>query len=273
MQITPRYDEQPVITIDGPIDDVREPFLRQAARMRHTLADLTDQQWRTPSRCEGWTVQDVIAHLIGTNDFWRMSIDAGVQGSPTRFLEGFDPKATPAAMVDGMRGMTPAETLARHSASSTALCETVAELDGSGWASLAETPPGLLPNRLLAHHGLWDAWVHERDVALSIGVTPAEEADEIVASLRYSAALGPAFALRHGHRGALVIETTDPVARVVVEVGDTVRVHDGPAPDGALVLRGDAVELLEAISVRRPLGQSVPDDQAWLVVGLAEAFA
>lgn len=35
---------------------------------RHALADdlaqLTDEQWRTPSLCRGWSVHDVLAHLV-----------------------------------------------------------------------------------------------------------------------------------------------------------------------------------------------------------------
>ena len=30
------------------------------------LADLSDQQWETPSLCEGWTVREVLAHQTGT---------------------------------------------------------------------------------------------------------------------------------------------------------------------------------------------------------------
>ena len=29
--------------------------------------------------------------------------------------------------------------------------------------------------RLLASHALWDGWVHERDIALPLGLTPPEE--------------------------------------------------------------------------------------------------
>ena len=32
--------------------------------------------------------------------------------------------------------------------------------------------------RLLAHHALWDAWVHERDIALPLGRTPDVEPDD-----------------------------------------------------------------------------------------------
>ena len=29
-------------------------------------ADLTDAQWERPTDCPGWTVQDNVAHMIGT---------------------------------------------------------------------------------------------------------------------------------------------------------------------------------------------------------------
>ena len=33
------------------------------------------------------------------------------------------------------------------------------------------------------HHALWDAWIHERDVLLPLGVSPTEEPDEVAALL------------------------------------------------------------------------------------------
>lgn len=274
MQISPRYDPEPIIAIDGPADDIGVPFLRQRRRLEALLAGLTDAQWRTPSRCDGWTAQDVIAHLDGTNGFWRISIELGLAGTPTRFLDGFDPKATPAAMVDAMQSLSPAETFARFIESNGALCDAVASLDDAGWARIAESPPGHLPIRLLAHHALWDSWVHERDIVLPLGMAATEEADEIVSSLRYGAALGPAFALSSepDRRGALVLDVTDPAAHIVVEVDGVVRVHDGPAPDGALALRGSAADLLEALSIRRPFDQPIPGASVWLLAGLAEVF-
>jgi hypothetical protein len=61
--------------------------------------------------------------------------------------------------------------------------------------------------------------------------------------------------------------------RVVVDVDGSVRVSDGAeVADGALVLRGTAVELLEVLSIRAPMTFEVPPDQRWLVAGLAEVF-
>lgn len=219
-------------------------------------------------------MQDVISHLIGTNDFWRISIVSGLAGSPTRFLVGFDPKATPATMVDGMQSMSPADTLAGFTKSNAALSGAVASLDDAGWSMIAEAPPGHVPIRLLVHHALWDAWVHERDIVLPLGTAPTEEPDEIISCLRYAAALGPAFALSNepDRRGVLVLDVTEPCAHIVVEVDGCVRVHGGAAPDGTFALRGSAVELLEALSIRRPLDQVVPAESAWLLAGLAEVF-
>ena len=38
--------------------------MRRADRHRHELQDLTEAQWTTSSLCAGWTVRDVVAHLL-----------------------------------------------------------------------------------------------------------------------------------------------------------------------------------------------------------------
>ena len=51
---------------------------------------------------------------------------------------------------------------------------------------------------MVAHHALWDCWVHERDIVLPLGLPTAIEPDEVRACLRYAAALSPAFAISSG---------------------------------------------------------------------------
>lgn len=274
MEISPRYDAAPVIEMDGPIDDQRTTVVRQRRRLETLLSAFGDEQWQTPSRCDGWTAQDVVAHLTGTNHFWRLAIEAGLAGTPSRMLVGFDPKATPAAMVAAAQGMSPTETFDKFAASNRSLCDAFDALDAEEWSTMAETPLGHVPIRVLALHALWDAWVHERDILLPQGVQPVQEVDELEACLRYAAALGPALGLAAGatRRGALVVEATDPSMRVVVEVDGVARVHGGDPPDGALTLHGRAAELVDVLSVRAPVEQHVVDDQRWLVASLAEVF-
>ena len=279
MQLAPRYDGPPIITFDLPAA-VRAPFLRQRDRLAAALAGLSGEQWAAPSRCEAWSALDVAIHLQGTNGFWHVSIASGLAGEPTRYLGGgFDPRATPAAMVDAGRSVALEEAVEQLRASDRALYDLVAGLDEAAWQTTAEAPPGHLPVELVVHHALWDAWVHERDILLPLGLTPAEEDDEVLACLRYAAALGPALGLGiggdgfgSGSGGDFVLEVNDPDARLVVEVGDVVRVHDGDAPDGATVVRGQAVDVLEVLSVRTPPGGDVSESAAWLAGALATIF-
>jgi uncharacterized protein (TIGR03083 family) len=140
MQLTPRYGNQPVLRLESVIDDPVAPMVRQRARLADTLARLDDEQWSAPSRCDGWSVQDVVTHLVSTNQFWTFSISAGRRGTPTEFLADFDPVATPAQLVDGLRSWTAAETLDRFVETSDDLAAAVADLDESLFVhpSLAE---------------------------------------------------------------------------------------------------------------------------------------
>ena len=223
--------------------------------------------------CAGWTVQDVVAHLTGVNAFWRSSVLAGLAGTPTRFLADFDPAATPPLLIGPMRELAPSEVFAQFAASNDAFLATMADLDDAGWSMLAESPAGHVSIRLLAFHALWDCWVHERVIALPLGQTPALEADEVLSCLRYAAALGPALAITSGNAtaGVFSIEAGDPDLVFALDLGDTVSVSDGAAP-GAVCLRGDAVELLEALSLRAPLPASSPTEWRQLLTGLATAF-
>jgi len=274
VQQTPRYGADPVIVLDGSPADVLEPVARQRRRLAAVVSSFTDEQWARPSRCVGWSNRDVIAHLDTTNGFWVFSIASGLRGEPSRLLLGFDPAATPAQLVAASDGVPTGQVLEQFLASTDALLDVLTSLDDAGWSTLAETPAGHLSVSAVAHHALWDSWVHERDILLPLGDTPDEEADEIAASIRYVAALSPAMVLNRGaaQRGAFAIHVTDPDLQVVVDVGDEVLVRSGEA-DVELTLTGDAVALLEALSVRAPLDQPVPPAASWMVSGLAEAFA
>jgi uncharacterized protein (TIGR03083 family) len=274
MLLTPRYEAPPIVALDGPPGEVLAPLVRQRRRLEQALADLEPEQWAAPSRCEGWTVQDVIAHLIGTNSFWEMSVLAGVAGEPTRILAAFDPAATPAVMVAGMRALTPADVLAQFTATNDGFLAAVDSLDDDGWAVLAESPPGHVPIKLLAAHALWDSWVHERDVLLHLGVDQVAEPDELGICLRYSAALSPGFAIMSGTAtpGSLGITTADdPTVDLVVDVGDCVAVSLAPTGDRPC-LRGEAVDLIEALSIRRPLPADAPPEWHAVLRGLATVF-
>lgn len=272
MQLSPRYGADPIIELDGAVDGVEAPFVRQRRRLAATLAGLDDEQWAAPSRCAGWRVQDVVSHLADTDGYWAFSLAAGLAGEPTRLLDGFDPDATPAALV-GAAGDPPAEqVLERFGAAADALVAGVEGLDEAGWSAAVEAPPGHVSATAMVHHALWDGWVHERDILLPLGLPVTVEDDEVAACLRYAAVLGPAFAISVDPtlKGTLVLDAQCPDLTLVVEVDGSVRASGGPAPAGALAVAGPAVDLVEALSVRGPFPAATPD--SWLLRGLADAF-
>lgn len=281
MQLSPRYGDDPVLVLDGPPSAIRVPLVRQLERFAAELAELDEGQWAHPSRCAGWTSRDVVVHLETALGFWSYSIDAGRRGEPSRLLATFDPVASPAQMV-AASDVTPAELVERFGTTSGRLVDQVRALDDADFAVLAEAPPGHLAVTGVLHHALWDAWVHERDVLLPLGLTPPVEADEVTAALRYAAALSPAFAAeQHPDRlGRVRVEAQDPHVSFVVDVAGRAEVRDESSkrdddPDRAgvdAVFRGSAIELTEAFSRRRPLPEPVPAEAAWLIDGLAIVF-
>jgi uncharacterized protein (TIGR03083 family) len=274
MKLAPRYDGPPIISSDGPPGDQRAVVARQRRRLETTLAALGADEWSTPSRCDGWSVQDVVAHVVGVNTFWHASVVAGLAGAPTRILSGFDPAATPPLMVEPMRALSSSEVLDQFVASNDAFLGAIADLDDAEWSVLAEAPPGHISIRLLAHHALWDGWVHERDITLPLGSTAVPEPDEVASCLRYAAALGPAFAINAGApiTGVFSVEASNPDVRFRLEVGDAVALREGADSGDAPCLRGDAVELVEALSLRAPLPPAVPVEWSRLLGGLATVF-
>lgn len=238
------------------------------------VGGLSLEEWSSASRCEDWTVQDVVAHIVGVNAFWRVSVRAGLAGEPTRFLAGFDPRETPALMVAQMRELTPAEVLGQLVDSNDAFLDVLGKMADDDWKMLAEAPPGHLQIRLVVQHALWDCWIHERDIAIPLGLTPPTEVDEVCSCLSYVSALSPALAIGSGVHihGQFAVQASGPMLSCLLDIGQTVAVRAAVAPQGAPCLHGDAVALVEALSLRAPLPASAPAGWLQLLQGLATAF-
>jgi len=274
MKLSPPYDGEPILSIEGPDDGQLVPLTRQRRRLQSLLGELSDEQWMAPSRCERWTVRDVVAHLVGVNAFWHASVRAGLAGTPTRVLGAFDPVTTALLMVESMNAMTAADVFAEFTSTNEAFLDCVAELNGSQWSTTAETPAGHVPVRLLAQHALWDCWIHERDIAIPLGIDTPVEADEVTSCLQYAAAIGSTLAPDAANVSSTMfaVEAHDPAVEFVVEIGESVSVRNGRAAGDVPVLQGDATELAEALSLRAPMPSSAPAEWKQLLAGLSTAF-
>ena len=272
MQISPRYEGPVIVEVDG-VGDPSAALMRQRLRLASVLEGLNEEQWTTPSRCAGWSVKDVVAHLGGTDRFWALSFSAALRGEPTRFLATFDPVATPAAMVERERSVPAQDVLANYRANLAALGDVIDDLDDAQWSMPSEAPPGHVALRVAALHALWDAWIHERDIVIPLGLPVVEDDEELELVLRYIVALSPGFYAAGGstRTATLLVDATNPSLRLQVEAGTSVRVSDARDDRGALIA-GSTVDIIEGLSHRAPLEHSMGEENAWLLHGLAEVF-
>jgi uncharacterized protein (TIGR03083 family) len=136
--------------------DVWKVVHEERASLAAFLETLTDAQWSTPSLCEGWTVHDVVAHVVdcARTDTWHL-----VKGL---VRARFDLDRQNQLGLEREKG-TPPETLQR-------LREVV---------PLTRTPPVNLATRLV------EAFAHGEDVRRPLGVRGEYPADALNQGLGY----------------------------------------------------------------------------------------
>ena len=130
-------------------------------RVADLVADLTDEQWTTPSLCAAWTVRDVVAHLTVTT---RMTV----------------PRLLPAAVRARGSFDRMAVDLAAERAAAYSTTELVAQLRES--AGSTRRMPGSTPM-----DPLMDLVVHGQDVARPLGRRHVSPPDVVAACLAYVA--------------------------------------------------------------------------------------
>lgn len=133
----------PVEEVSRMTESIWPTIHAERAALADDLADLTPEQWQTPSLCSEWTVHDVLAHLL-----------SAAKMTPPKFFARFatagftfDKFAAKQVAVEGAGG--PAATLAAFRA-----------------AQLRQTsPPGPKDT------WLGEAFVHGEDIRRPLGIT------------------------------------------------------------------------------------------------------
>lgn len=61
-------------------NDLAEAVIAEATKLREFLTELDAPIWETDSSSEGWTIEDVVAHLAGSAGSWASSITRAIAG-------------------------------------------------------------------------------------------------------------------------------------------------------------------------------------------------
>lgn len=166
------------------MDDVVEALADQQAELTAILDGLDDEDWRRPSRCEGWTVADVVLHLAQTNE---MAI-ASVEDRMPEYLEavGRSLADTPPLNVDDGAARMVANERDRplHDLQTRwrrTVDEFLAALEGADSHRRVTWVAGELSVRTLVTTRLAETWIHTGDVADGLGIElqPTERLEHI----------------------------------------------------------------------------------------------
>jgi uncharacterized protein (TIGR03083 family) len=182
------------------------------------VAGLDEAQWSTASRCEGWEVRDVAAHVYGT----AHDVVDGTVGQRTADQEARD-----------HRHLSPRELAAALREAVTKLVPLGAALDDAAWASPSPVPDVTIGEGMLA---LWyDTWIHADDIRAALGL-PSVHGAGILAAVEHVAEQlgkqgrwGPARLALHGlpelrvgePNGSGRLVSADPHRFVMVATGRT----------------------------------------------------
>ena len=126
-------------------------------------ADFTQQQWSTPTECPGWSVQDQVSHLVGS--------ECRLLGRPAPEHEPSDTShvrnevgQSNEVLVDYRRQFNGADILTEFNEITGERLAILRAMSDADFAAEADNPLGRGPYTDLLAIRIYDAWVHEQDI-------------------------------------------------------------------------------------------------------------
>ena len=226
------------------------------------LAGLDDEQWQLASPLPGWSVQDNVAHIVGT--------EAMLAGEPGPTVE-IDREANPHVRndigafneqwVESLRPVPPNEVLSRFRELAGARLAALEKMTDDEWNAESFTPAGMDTYGRFMQIRVFDCWLHEQDIRDAVG-RPGHETglavdvvlDEMATALGF--VVGKKAGATAGQSVTFALTDAGVVVREFhVEVGDRAAVV--PA-----LTRPATVTLTMPVGVmtRRSAGRVGPDD-------------
>jgi uncharacterized protein (TIGR03083 family) len=130
--------------------------------------DLTDAEWDLPSECPGWTVRDVLSHLIG--------IERSLLGDPSPAPLDELPShvaneigARNEAWVVARRDLPGRAVLDEFRDVTARRLEDLRASPSARFDEIGPSPVGLVPYREFMRVRVMDCWVHEQDMRVATG--------------------------------------------------------------------------------------------------------
>lgn len=232
------------------------------ASLGELLGELSDDEWRLASPLPGWTVQDNVAHIIGT--------EAMLSGEPGPDLEidrtandhvRNDIGAFNEQWVEALRAVPPNEVLSRFRETTGARLSALEHMSDDEWNAESFTPAGKDTYGRFMQIRVFDCWLHEQDIRDAVGRPGHEQGIAVDVTLdEMATALGFVVGKKAG------ATTGQSVTFALTDGGSVVRelhVEVGERAAVVPVLQGSPTVVLTmpvGVMTRRSAGRVGPDD-------------
>ena len=241
-----------IIDRDAVVDALGSQFEEIAA----LCAELTEDQWLTPTCLPGWTVKDNVAHMAGTE---RMLLGEPTPEVPVDHLEHVrnDIARINEAWVESMRALAGAEVLAELRRATAARMEALGAMSQAQFDEPSWTPAGHATYGRFMRIRVFDCHLHEQDVREALGLPLRTEGVQLQLALDEA---GTGLGFIAGKRAALPqgtglrIELSEPERVFEVDVAERATVVDSLGRSADVELRLPATTFLRLIGGRGDLG-------------------
>ena len=221
---------RPVTTLDKTA--VLEGLFGSWDEIDKVVDELSDDQWQAQTPLPGWSVRDVLAHVIGTESMLQGAAtpEADVDVSTLTHVRN-DIGVLNERWVRKLRGLGLGELLDMYRAVTTERRSALAGMTEDVWNEITATPAGPDTYGRFMRVRAFDCWMHEHDIRDALdrpadnpaGETSRLALEEMAASMGF--VVGKLGGAPDGSRVA--IELTGPLARTInVDVRGRARVVD-----------------------------------------------
>jgi len=155
-------------------DDVLEGLFASWDGIAALAADLSEDEWRTPTDLPGWDVHAVVAHMVGTESMLlglatpEPDVDLATVEHVRNFVGAMNEP-----WVRFLRGESGAQMLARFRDVTAQRRIVLAAIPIDEWNAPTQTPAGPDSYGRFMRIRAFDCWMHEQDIRAALGREPS----------------------------------------------------------------------------------------------------
>ena len=203
-------------------DDVLEGLFASWDSIATLLADLSEDEWRTPTSLPGWDVHAVVAHMVGAESMLlgvatpEPDVDLATVEHVRNFVGAINEP-----WVRSLRAESGAQMLARFRDVTAQRRAVLAAIPVDEWNARTQTPAGPDSYGRFMRIRAFDCWMHEQDIRAALDREPSAaqlstadarvSLDEMAASMSF--VVGKKGQAPDGSR--VLLELTGPLSREI----------------------------------------------------------